>query len=120
VDRDGKARELHVPQSLASIDFGDFEPALLPRTVTASHPGMVRPLVRNDLFSVSLQQWTGGDQLILPPGRMQILGVVQGALRIEGAGESVELGAGQFCLVPAQCEGIVARAREAVSFLEIQ
>ena len=27
---DGKPRELHIPQSLASIDFNDFEPSLLP------------------------------------------------------------------------------------------
>ena len=30
LDRDGKARQLHLPQSLASIDFADFEPSLLP------------------------------------------------------------------------------------------
>jgi len=120
VDRDGKARQLHVAQSLASIDFGDFEPALLPRTVSASHPGTVRPLVRDDLFSVSLRQWAGGDQRAWPVGRMRILGVVQGALRIEGAGEALQIGAGQFCLVPAQCEGIAARAQGAVSFLEVQ
>jgi hypothetical protein len=48
------------------------------------------------------------------------LGAVEGALRIEGAGEAVEIAAGQFCLVPAQCEGIAARAKSAVSFLEIQ
>jgi mannose-6-phosphate isomerase len=120
VDRDGNARELHLPQSLASIDFGDFEPALLPRAVSASQPGTVRPLVCDDLFEVNLRQWTGGDQQALPAGRMRIFGVVQGALRIEGAGEAVELGAGQFCLVPAQCEGAVARAQAAVSFLEIQ
>jgi mannose-6-phosphate isomerase len=120
VERDGKPRELHVPQSLASIDFEDFEPALLPRTASAAHPGTLRPLVRNDLFEVSLRQWAANDQLNLPAGRMTILGVVEGALRIEGAGESVEIGAGQFCLVPAQCEGIVARAQGAVSFLEIQ
>ncbi|MGC3956455.1 MAG: class I mannose-6-phosphate isomerase [Verrucomicrobiota bacterium] len=29
VGLDGKPRELHVPQSLASIDFNDFEPALV-------------------------------------------------------------------------------------------
>jgi mannose-6-phosphate isomerase len=119
-DHDGKPRELHVPQSLASIDFGDFEPPLLPRASHAAHPGTVRPLVRNELFDVSLRQWAANDQLVLPAGRMTILGVVQGALRIEGAGETVEISPGQFCLVPAQCEGTVARARGAVSFLEIQ
>jgi mannose-6-phosphate isomerase len=120
VDRGGQARELHVPQSLASIDFEDFEPALLPRTVSASLPGTDRPLVRDDLFSVSLRQWAAGDQLVWPAGRMRIFGVVQGALRLEGAGEAVEIGAAQFCLLPAQCEAAVARAPAAVSFLEIQ
>jgi mannose-6-phosphate isomerase len=120
VDRDGKPRDLHVPQSLASIDFGDIEPALLPRAASAAHPGTVRPLVRNELFEVSFRQWAANDQLNLPASRMTILGVVEGALRIEGAGEAVQLGAGQFCLVPAQCEGIVASAQGAVSFLEVQ
>ncbi len=119
LDRDGKPRELHVPQSLESMDFGDFEPALLPRTVRAARPGTVRPLVRDALFEVSLRQWAGGDELAWPAGRMRILGVVQGALRIEGTGEAVEIGAGQFCLIPAQCEGTVARAQDAVSFLEV-
>jgi mannose-6-phosphate isomerase len=120
VDRHGQARELHLAQSLASIDFGDFEPALLPRAVSPSHPGTVRPLVRDDLFSVRLRQWAGGDQLAWPAGTMRIFGVVQGALRVEGAGEAVEMGTGQFCLVPAQCEGVAARAPGAVSFLEVE
>ncbi len=119
VDRDGKGRELHVAQSLASIDFEDFEPALLPREVRPSAPGTVRPLVRDALFTVNLRRWGGGDQLLLPAGQMRIFGVVQGALRIEDAGETVEFGAGQFCLVPAQCEGVMARAQASVSFLEI-
>lgn len=120
VGLDGKPRELHVPQSLASIDFKDFEPALLPRTAIAAHPGAVRPLVRNELFDVSLRQWGAQEQMAVPSGRMQILGTVEGTLRIEGAGESVEIGAGQFCLIPAQCEGIVVRTQGTVSFLEIQ
>ena len=120
VDRDGKRRELHVPEALASIDFGDFEPALLPWAPSAAQPGMIRPLVRDALFAVCLRQWAGGDELAWPVGRMRILGVVSGALRVEGGGEAVELGAGQFSLVPAQCKGAIARAQGAASFLEIE
>jgi len=120
VDRDGQARALHIPQSLASIDFGDFAPALLPRTVTAAQPGKVRPLVQDKLFEVNLRQWSERDEMNLPSGRMRIFGVVQGALCVDGEGESVEIGAGQFCLVPAQCAGTVVRASGAVSFLDIQ
>ena len=119
VDRGGKARELHVPQSLASIDFEDFEPALLPRTALSAQPGTVRPLARDPLFEVSLRQWAGGGQLVLPAGRMRIFGVVEGALRVEGAGEAVEIGAGRFCLIPARCEGVLAHAPGGVSFLDI-
>ena len=120
VGPDGKARQLHVPQSLASIDFGDFEPALLPRTETAAQPGTIRPLVTNELFEVSLRKVAAGDQVALPEGRMTILGLVEGALRIQGSGEVVRPGPGQFCLVPAQCAGTVAQAHGAAAFLQIQ
>jgi mannose-6-phosphate isomerase len=120
VEAGGKPRELHLAQSLASIDFGDFEPALLPRTSVAAKTGTVRPLVKNELFEVRLRRWAANDQLNLAPGRMLIVGVVEGSLRMEGAGETVEIGVGQFCLIPAQCEGIVARAPTAAAFLEIQ
>jgi mannose-6-phosphate isomerase len=103
VDRDGKARQLHVPQSLASIDFSDFEPSLLPGGFEPAFPGLARRLVKNDLFEVSLRQLGGGEELPLADGRMEIIGMLEGAARIEGAGELVELAAGQFCLVPAQC-----------------
>ncbi len=120
VGLDGKARPLHLPQSLASIDFGDFEPALLPRTETAAQPGTVRPLVRNELFEVSLKKLAAGDQLALPEGRMTILGLVEGALLIQGSGQEIRLGPGQFCLAPAQCSGTVARAEGVCAFLQIQ
>jgi mannose-6-phosphate isomerase len=120
VGLDGKARQLHVPQSLASIDFGDFEPALLPRTETPAQPGTIRPLVRNELFEVSLRKVAAGDQVVLPEGRMTVLGLVEGALRIQGSDEDVRISPGQFCLAPAQCAGTVARADGAAAFLEIQ
>ena len=119
VGLDGKARQLHLPQSLASIDFGDFEPALLPRTETAAQPGTVRPLVCNEFFEVSLRKLAAGDQALLPEGRMTILGVVEGALLIQGSGQEVAIGPGQFCLAPAQCAGTVARAEDAAAFLQI-
>ncbi|HEY3863865.1 MAG TPA: type I phosphomannose isomerase catalytic subunit [Verrucomicrobiae bacterium] len=117
---DGKPRELHVPQSLASIDFQDFEPALLPDKPAADHPGTTRPLVRDPLFSACVKHWADGDHMAWPAGRMSILGVLSGALRIEGAGETVELGAGEFCLIPASCNGVTVRAQGEVFFMEIE
>jgi len=45
VGLDGKPRELHVPQSLASIDFDDFEPALVNSPFKAVGDARIRQLV---------------------------------------------------------------------------
>ncbi len=119
IDSSGKARQLHVEQSLASIDFDDFEPSLLPRTAIASGHGTIRPLVKNDLFEVAVRTLPTGDALDLTDGRMQIIGVVQGMLRVESAEESVLLRAGQFCLIPAECCKTSAEAEMDSSFLQI-
>ena len=119
LDRDGKARQLHVPQSLASIDFADVEPPLLPGGFAPAHPGLIRPLVKNELFEVSVRQFSGGDQLCLADGRMQIVGVLEGALGIAGPGHPLELAAGQFCLVPASCARGQFTLGGAASFLQI-
>src|ERR1041385_1846984 len=52
---DGKPRELHVEQALASIDFNDFEPSLLSAQARQIGPAvMVRSLVNDPLFKVEL------------------------------------------------------------------
>ncbi|HEY3853484.1 MAG TPA: type I phosphomannose isomerase catalytic subunit [Verrucomicrobiae bacterium] len=118
-DSSGQARELHVEQSLASIDFNDFEPDLLPETVAASGRGTIRPLVKNALFEVAVRALPAGEGLNLTDGQMQIIGVVEGVLRIESAEESVFLHAGQFCLLPAECGSASVKAEIDASFLQI-
>jgi mannose-6-phosphate isomerase len=117
VDRDGKARELHVPQSLASIDFNDFEPELLPQTTVAAAPGKLRPLVKNELFEVAIRTLPSAVQLDLTDGQMRIIGVVEGAMRIATAEDEIILQAGQFCLCPARCSRAVARTEVGATFL---
>ncbi len=119
LDEHGQGRELHVEQSLASIDFADIEPSLLPRQTTPAHPGTIRPLIKNELFEVSLRQMAGSEPLPLAGGRMEIIGVTDGVLRIETGGDTLHLSAGQFCLIPAQCPASAARATSPVSFLQI-
>jgi len=119
LDEHGKGRQLHVEQSLASIDFADIEPPLLPHQTAPAHPGTIRPLVKNELFEVNLRQMAGSDVLELATGRMEIIGVTKGALRIESGGDTIPLSAGQFCLIPAQCPASTARAADPVSFLQI-
>jgi mannose-6-phosphate isomerase len=119
VDSNGNTRQLHVEQSLASIDFDDFEPSLLPETVISAAQGTIRPLVKNDLFEVAVRNLPDCEALDLTDGRMQIIGVLNGMLRIESVEESVLLRAGQFCLLPAERSRTAARAEVAASFLQI-
>jgi mannose-6-phosphate isomerase len=119
LDEQGKGRQLHVEQSLASIDFADVEPSLLSRETMPGQPGTIRPLVKNKLFEVNLRQMGGSDALQLGKGRMEIVGVTEGAMRIEAAGCDVHLSAGQFCLIPAQSLASTAHADGPVSFLQI-
>lgn len=119
LDAAGKSRDLHVPQSLASINFEDFEPALLPGAISPAHPGSIRPLVKNDLFAVSWRQLSPGDNLPIPSGQMQILAVLEGILGVSSAVESFTLGPGQFCLIPAECAPVSLGGSATTSFLEI-
>jgi mannose-6-phosphate isomerase len=120
LDAEGKPRQLHTAQSLASIDFTDFQPSLLPRESLPGHPGTIRPLVKDKLFQVSLRRMERGGTLAMRGGQMQIIGVVEGALRVSDQGEGATLGAGGFCLIPACCSQPVARAEEDAAFLQIQ
>src|ERR1035438_9969271 len=88
LDEHGKGRTLHVKQSLASIDFADIEPPLLSRQTIPAVPGTIRPLAKNELFVVSLRQMGQGDALPLASGRMEIIGVTEGALRIQTGGDA--------------------------------
>lgn len=94
VDKSGKAREIHVKESLASIDFDDFEPALLRKDA--------RTLVEHELFRVSKVDLRKGDSIALG-GELEIIGMISGVAQIAHEGTQVKLSAGQFCLVPACC-----------------
>ena len=52
VGLDGKPRELHIAQSLASIDFNDFEPKLVPAAYQQAPNFKYRNLVQDPLFYV--------------------------------------------------------------------
>src|ERR1039457_6291979 len=84
---DGKPRELHVPQSLASIDFNDFEPSLLPSAFVQQGTQRVRPLVSDPLFTVEAHQADPAVTVPLRPNKMQIVGLVAGTVEVcEGQG----------------------------------
>jgi len=98
---DGKPRQLHVAESLASIDFSDVEPSLIPREATPSGSFDVRPLVRHALFDADLVHARAAGVLTPPSGRVAVLAVVEERLTISGGGIARTLQAGQFCVLPA-------------------
>jgi len=117
---EGKPRELQVPQSLASIDFNDFEPALVPGSFAAAGPARVRPLVDDRLFTVEAWQLDAGAPLRLARGRMHILGVLSGSLSVQDGQSSLSLAAGGFCLIPASLPEVELRTKTAATFLRAQ
>jgi len=122
VGLDGKPRELHVPQSLASIDFGDFEPPLV-LSRAAQMLGMTSTqLVANDLFSVELVETSGATTINKLDARMEIIGMVTGHAKIVSAAPvpPIELAAGQFCLVPAAAESTKLTTSAGSRFLRIR
>lgn len=120
VDASGKPRDLHVAQSLASIDFNDFEPALLPSEFKPDRFGAVRPLAENVCFTVLERRLQSGSSMTLPGGRMTILGVIEGRLRVEGGGREAVLAPGGFCLLPAALGSARIEAASSAVFLEIR
>ena len=87
---DGKPRELHVAESLASIDFHDFEPEMdLPNGDT---------LAQSEYFKTDRKTLIAGENLTNPfAGGFSIISVVEGSL--ESAGGKI-FGKGKFLLLP--------------------
>jgi mannose-6-phosphate isomerase len=100
VGLDGQPRDLHVTQSLASINFDDHEPALAGGGFAC---GMLRKrtLVNDPLFSVVAFASEARETVLLQPPRLRMVGVVEGRLTIASGADCVELGKGRFGLIPA-------------------
>jgi mannose-6-phosphate isomerase len=120
VGLDGKPRELHVAQSLASIDFNDFEPAVIRGKFEGKGSLKKRPLVRDPLFSVEACQIPAGESVPPPRGKMQIIAAVSGKFLVKNAGADVSLSPGQFCLIPAAAGETQLRAETQGTFLQIE
>jgi mannose-6-phosphate isomerase len=113
---DGKPRDLHIDQSMASIDFGDFEPELV-RPQPRPGASQIRTLVKHPLFEVELMSLNADQQLPLTPATMQIIGVVSGEVRVISIQGEAALSAGQFCLVPASVTHTALRTGTATTCL---
>jgi mannose-6-phosphate isomerase len=119
VDSQGKPRDLHIEQSLASIDFNDVEPDLIRGQLVGQSELKQRQLVCDPLFAVNFCQLQPAEIFPTNKKTMQIFGVLEGELLIEQEQEKIKLTAGQFCLVPACVENFCVRTPSSVSFLKI-
>lgn len=116
VGLDGKPRELHLSQSLASIDFNDFEPALVKAEEIVAGNLSRRELVRDPLFTVEQYRVIDSGRVKLTAARMQIIGVIRGEVRLP----NVVVRAGGFCLLPAALSRPEVVAAQPTEFLRIE
>lgn len=109
VGLDGKPRALHVGESLASIDFDDFE------------PDMDKPqgdlLAECEYFKTSRKTLAAGETLGNPlPDRFSILGVVEGTLTSD---DGRSFSKGDFLLLPKGTTALIAGEASVVLQVEL-
>jgi mannose-6-phosphate isomerase len=101
---DGKPRELHVAQSLASIDFNDFEPAM--DTPTGDN------LATCPHFKTDRKFLAAGETIAKPvTGKFSIISVVDGMLESEGGRSFAK---GSFILLPRNAAPLRAAGKSVV------
>lgn len=93
VGLDGKPRDLHVEESLASTDFDDFEPDTLKPT------GESQLLAESDVFNLRKIVLADGEPLSFEPGEPRILSMLSGGLR---EADGSVLASGDNALLPAK------------------
>lgn len=120
VGLNGRPRELHVAQSLASIDFNDFEPAPIQTRFSGDETFRRRSLVSHRLFSVENAEIKTGAKWDLTPRQLQMIAAVRGSLEVHSESSSVHLSAGQFCLVPACLENTQIKVESDSVFLRVE
>jgi mannose-6-phosphate isomerase len=119
VGLDGKPRDLHVAQSLASIDFEDFEPKLVETGFRTDGKARKRALVNDPLFNVEMWEMKPGAGCALVPGKLQIVALTAGEVQIQSSSMTVKLSAGQFGLIPASLTQTEIQAKSGASLLRV-
>ena len=117
VGLDGKPRELHITESLESIDFADFEPSLIrPRTMNAIE-FRVHPLVHHPLLHTDLMEAVRAGEFQPGGPRPHVIAAIEGALVVRDGGVYEPLRPGDFCLIPASVTHAVVQADAGARFL---
>lgn len=121
VGLDGKPRPLHIKESLASINFEDFEPVCVSDDQKVAGNLKHRVLADDPLFRVTLWRSYAAGSRLCAGGKARILGVIEGQLVLEHAksGVSVALKRGEFGLAPAAMQSYQVRYGSGSAFLEV-
>jgi mannose-6-phosphate isomerase len=102
VGLNGKPRPLHVKESLASINFRDFEPAKAAPRIENIGANSLRRLLECDCFHVHELTLREPQPEVCDGSSFHIIGCVEGALAIRCTGLPEErLAMGEFALLPA-------------------
>ena len=117
---DGKPRPLHIAESLQCIDFEDIEPGVIASKYSRNETFKVRYLVDNALFRIDACLVNRNKHFHLRSESAQILGVLQGRLRLTHPDGELVLSAGGFCLLPACLERVSVDTERRAEFLHIQ
>ncbi len=101
---DGNPRDLHIEESLASIDFNDIEPTM--------DSAVGDNLARCTYFSTDKKSMTPGETIGNPRAdRFSIISVVDGVLE---SGDGLRFGKGQFLLLPVGASPLSARENSTI------
>jgi mannose-6-phosphate isomerase len=114
VGLDGKPRDLHVAESLASIDFEDFEPAAVATEFEGEKELKWRELVNHPLFDIEEIHAGAGSEVEITPGKPRIVAAVKGKVTVKGNSVEAVLSPGEFCLVPADLKAGIRAEGESV------
>lgn len=120
VGLDGKPRDLHIDQSLRSINFNDYEPDLVQGEEVGTGAVKFRYLVDDPLFRVNVTQIRRGERFYLRSHGAQILGMISGRLKVQSNGETIVLTPGRFALLPASLERVAFEAETRAQYLQVQ
>jgi mannose-6-phosphate isomerase len=120
VGLDGKPRELHIKESLQSINFEDFEPRLSSAQYSRNQSMKLRFLVDDPLFRVDGYQVKRGQRYHLRFPAAQILGMIKGRLKIQYEAHELNVKPGEFVLLPASLDRVTFTAETQVEYLQVQ
>jgi mannose-6-phosphate isomerase len=117
VGLDKKPRELHIAESLASIDFDDFEPELVAEKYESVENIKSRLLVRDPLFKIEEVQASAESAIVIGFDKPRIVAAVKGKLNVLNNSRTVSLSPGEFCLIPAEAVDTSMLAERDSTFL---